>query len=151
MFSHEFDFSDEIITLTLESQRRVVSEEVVVGTKMPGGGGRGRLYLTRHCHHHNDFFMGSDESHFNVSFVASGIVTRRCPQTTTFQERESRSEVPIKPTSSAYSLNALPLGQIARLVVICRCILFAQELTETAWREDRHVIHVNESRGQWCG
>ena len=43
MFSHEFDLSDEIIMLTLESQRRVVSEEVVVGAKMPGGGGRGRL------------------------------------------------------------------------------------------------------------
>ena len=28
----------------------VVSEEMLVGTKIPGGGGRGRLYLTLHCH-----------------------------------------------------------------------------------------------------
>ena len=41
---------------------RVVSEEVLVGTEMPGAdGGRGRLYLTVHCHHQNDFCikMGS--------------------------------------------------------------------------------------------
>ena len=38
-----------------------------------GGGGRGReiIYLSLHCHHQNDFCikMGSDESHFNVSFI----------------------------------------------------------------------------------
>ena len=115
---------------------------------MPGGGGRGRLYLTRHCHRHNDFYMGSDESHFNVSFV------RHCHTAVSTNHnfpREGESKRRIKPTSSAHSLNALPLGQIARLVVICRCILFAQELTETARRKDRHVIHVNESRGQCCG
>ena len=32
----------------------VVSEEVLAGTEIPGGGGRGRLYLTLHCHHQND-------------------------------------------------------------------------------------------------
>ena len=41
-------------------QRRVVSEELLVGTEIPGGlgggveGERGRLYLTLHCHHQND-------------------------------------------------------------------------------------------------
>ena len=35
-----------------------------------GGGGRGKnIYLSLHCHHHNDscIKMSSDESHFNVS------------------------------------------------------------------------------------
>ena len=42
-----------------------------MGAKIPGGGGRGRLYLTLHCHHLKDscIKMGSDESHFNVSFI----------------------------------------------------------------------------------
>ena len=33
---------------------RVVSKEVLTGTEIPGGGGRGRLYLSLHCHHQND-------------------------------------------------------------------------------------------------
>ena len=39
-----------------------------------GGGERGRLYLSLHCHHQNDFCikMGSDESHFNVSVGSDG-------------------------------------------------------------------------------
>ena len=31
--------------------------------------------------------MGSDESHFNVSLILRGKVTRPCPQTTTFEEK----------------------------------------------------------------
>ena len=31
--------------------------------------------------------MGSDESHFNVSLIVRGKVTRRFPQTTTFEEK----------------------------------------------------------------
>ena len=31
--------------------------------------------------------MGSDESHFNVSFNVRNKVTRPCPQTTTFEEK----------------------------------------------------------------
>ena len=56
-----------------------------------GGGGRGRLlYLSLHCHHQNDSCtkMGSDESHFNVSLIVRDKVTRQCPQTTTFEEKE---------------------------------------------------------------
>ena len=32
------------------------------------------IYLSRHCHHHNDFCItvGSDESHFNVSVGSDG-------------------------------------------------------------------------------
>ena len=45
--------------------RRAVSEEVLAGTEIPGGGGgRGRLYLSLHCHHQNDscIKMGSDSA-----------------------------------------------------------------------------------------
>ena len=60
--------------------------------------------LSLHCHHRNDFCikMGSDESHFNVSLIVRDKVTRRCPQTTTFEEegepKRIRTEVPL-PTS----------------------------------------------------
>ena len=33
----------------------LVSEEVLAGTEVPGGGGRGRLYPMLRCHHQNDF------------------------------------------------------------------------------------------------
>ena len=63
-------------------------------------GGREIIYLSLHCHHQNDFYikMGSDESHFNVSFIVRDKVTRQCPQTTTFKEKGEpkryRTEVP---------------------------------------------------------
>ena len=52
-------------------------EEVLVGTEIPGDGGRKRLYLTLHCHHQNDscIQMGSNESRFHVSLIARGKVT----------------------------------------------------------------------------
>ena len=47
------------------------------------------LYLSLHCLHQNDFCikMGSDESHFNVSLIVRGNVTKQCPQTATFEEK----------------------------------------------------------------
>ena len=47
------------------------------------------IYLSLHCHHQNDscIKVGSDESHFNVSLIVRDKVTRRCPQTTTFEEK----------------------------------------------------------------
>ena len=39
--------------------------------------------------------MGSDESHFNVSVIVTDKVTRQCPQTTTFGERELLSLIHI--------------------------------------------------------
>ena len=63
-----------------------------------GGGGRGgdgereRLYTYRytHCHHQNDscIKMGRAESHFNVSLIVRGKVTRPCLQTTTFEDKD---------------------------------------------------------------
>ena len=71
-----------------------------------GGGARGMevgeretVYLSLHCHHQKDFRvkLGSDESHFNVSLIVGDTITRQCPQTTTFEENESRIE--FKPRS----------------------------------------------------
>ena len=47
------------------------------------------MYLWLHCHHQNDscIKMGSEKSHFNVSVIVRNKVTRRCPQTTTFEEK----------------------------------------------------------------
>ena len=52
-------------------------------------GEREIIYLSLHCHHLKDFCVkvGSDESHFNVSLIVRGKVTRQCPQTTTFEEK----------------------------------------------------------------
>ena len=43
-------------------------------TSIPGGGARGRLCLTLHCHRQNDFHikMGSNESRSNVSLTIKG-------------------------------------------------------------------------------
>ena len=52
-------------------------------------GGVEIIYLSLHCHHQNDLCIkvGSDESHFNVSLIVRGKVTRQCLQTTTFEEK----------------------------------------------------------------
>ena len=84
-------------------QRPVVSEEVlalVACTEIPEDGGRGRLYLTLHCHHRKDpcIKMGGDEGHFNVSLTVRDKITGQCPQTTIFFEergepKRNRTEV----------------------------------------------------------
>ena len=53
------------------------------------GGGRGGLYTYRYTvtTRMTCIKMGSDESHFNVSLIVRDKVTRRCPQTTTFEEK----------------------------------------------------------------
>ena len=58
------------------------------------------INLSLHCHHQNDscIKMGSDESHFNVSLILKGKVTRQCPQTTTFLKR-NESQSGIEPRS----------------------------------------------------
>ena len=59
------------------------------------------IYLSLHCHHQNDFYIkvGSDESHFNDSFIVRDKVTRQSPQTTTCEEKGEpkriRTEVPL--------------------------------------------------------
>ena len=63
-------------------------------------GKREIIYLSLHYHHQNDCIeMGSDESHFNVSLIARDVVTRQCPQATTFQEKGEpkriRTKIPL--------------------------------------------------------
>ena len=74
-----------------------MSTETIRLTRDGEKGGKGvwkwrkkTIYLSLHCHHQNDSCvkMGSDESHFNVSFVVRDTVTRRCPQSTTFLKRK---------------------------------------------------------------
>ena len=58
-------------------------------------GKREIIYQSLHCHHQNDSWikMGSVESHFNVSQIATDKVTRQCPQTTTFEEKGQTKRV----------------------------------------------------------
>ena len=68
----------------------------------------GIIYLSLHCHHQNDscIKMGSDESHFNVSLIVRDKVTRKCPQTTIFEEKGQpkriRTEVPLLTSLTPY-------------------------------------------------
>ena len=54
------------------------------------------IYLSLHCHHYNDSCIkmgsGESESHFNVSLIVRGKVTRQRPQTTTFEGSRSGFE-----------------------------------------------------------
>ena len=53
------------------------------------GGERELVSNPLHCHHQNDFRikMGSDVSHFNVSIIVQGKVTRQCPSITIFEAK----------------------------------------------------------------
>ena len=64
------------------------------------------------CHHQNDscIKMGGDESHFNVSLTVRDKVTRRCSQTTAFEQKEELKWIR-RPPSAAYQPNTLLLGQ----------------------------------------
>ena len=71
-------------------------------------GKREIIYLSVLCPHQNDscIKMGSDVSHFNVSFIVRDKVTRQCPQTTTFEEKGEpkriRAEVPLLTSLTPY-------------------------------------------------
>ena len=75
---------------------------------MEVGEERKYIYLSLHCHHQNDscIKMGSNESHFNVSLIVRDKVTRQCPRTTTFEEKEEpkriRTEVPLLTSLTPY-------------------------------------------------
>ena len=66
-----------------------------VGRGLWRWGKREIKYLSLHCHHQNDscIKVGSDESHFNVSLIVRDKVTRQCPQTTTFEEKEEPMQI----------------------------------------------------------
>ena len=52
-------------------------------------GKREIIYLSLHCHHQIDFCMkmGSDKSHFNVSFIVRDKVTRLSTNHNLFEEK----------------------------------------------------------------
>ena len=66
-----------------------------MGTEIPGGVGRGRLYLSLHCDHQNDscIKMGSDESNFNISLTVRDKVTRQCGLPQLLKRKESRNGI----------------------------------------------------------
>ena len=69
-----------------------------------------RLYITLHCHHQNYpciIKMDNEESHFNVSVIVRGKVTK----TATNFCRERRAEAESNRGPSAYQPNASPPGQ----------------------------------------
>ena len=73
-----------------------------------GGGGRGRVYTYRYTvtTRMTSIKMGSDESHFNVSFYVRDKVTRQCPQITIFEEKGEpkriQTEVPLLTSLMSY-------------------------------------------------
>ena len=60
------------------------------GTEIPGGGGRGRLYPTLHCHYRHDS-RNEDGTAMKAILMNVGVVrdkvTSKRPQTTAFEER----------------------------------------------------------------
>ena len=75
-----------------------------------GWGKRDIIFLSLHCHHQNDscIKMGSDESHFHVSFVRG---SHKAVSTDHNIWRERRADADSNRSPSAYKPNALPLGQ----------------------------------------
>ena len=82
------------------------NDEVLLGTEIPGDGGRKRLYLTLHCHHPNDscIQMGSNESRFNVSLTVRGRQSHETVSTNhkQFRKRERRAQSESNRGPSAY-------------------------------------------------
>ena len=79
----------------------------LLGTGRRGGG---VIYLSVYCHYQNDscIKMGSDESHFNVSFIVRDEVTRQCPQNhNAFEEKGEpkryRTEILLLTSLTPYS------------------------------------------------
>ena len=54
------------------------------------------ISLSLHCHHQNDFCIkvGRDGSHFKCFIIVRDKATRRCPQTTTFEEKSDPKQIP---------------------------------------------------------
>ena len=68
---------------------------------MGGGGGVDYIPIATLSNTRTDSCVktGSDESHFNVSLIAKYEATRRCPQTTTFEENGEPKRIRTELTS----------------------------------------------------
>ena len=87
-----------------------------------GGGGGEIIYLSLHCHHQNDF-LGRDESHFNVSVGSDGQSHMTVSANHNLFEEKGEPEVVSNRGPSAYQPNALPLGQTGLHSVSIQMIL----------------------------
>ena len=85
-------------------------------------GGGGIIYLSLHCHHQNDF-LGTDESHFNVSVGSDGQSHKTVSANHNLFEEKGEPEVVSNRSTSAYQPNALPLGQTGLHSVSIQMIL----------------------------
>ena len=82
-----------------------------MGTEIPGGGRKHRLYLTLHCHRQNDIKMAIDKSHFNASLIVRGKVTKTVPINHNLLKRERRAEAEPNRGPSVYQPNAFSRGE----------------------------------------
>ena len=80
-------------------------------TEIPGGGGRGRLYLPLHCHHQSDSALRSaiTRAVLKLSLTEGELHKTECTDHTFRRERTAEAES--NRSSSPYKSNALPLGQ----------------------------------------
>ena len=95
-------------------------------------GKREIIFISLHCHHQNDscIKMGSDESQFNVSVIVRDKVTRQCPQTTIFKEKEEPKQIRIEVPLLTSLTNALPLSQTGSLALTAADIDFDVDPTK---------------------
>ena len=84
-----------------------------------GWGKREIIYLSLQYHHQNDccIKMGSDESHFNVSLIVRGKVTKTVSTNDNLSGEKGEAETEWSRGPSAYQPNALPLSQTGSLSV----------------------------------
>ena len=114
---------------------QVVSKEVLARTEIPWG----RLYLTLHCHHQNDFCikMGSNESHSDVSLIVRGIVTRQYPQ-------KKRAEAKSNQSLSVYQTNTFT-PRPNWLTSFCCVTLNMATLYVRVWQVTFNILVILES------
>ena len=96
------------MVLTSTETVRIIRDGENRGKGVWRWGEREIVYLSLHCHHHNDFCTkeGSDGSHFNVSLIVRDKVSRHCPQTTIFEDKGEpkriRTEIPLLTSLTPY-------------------------------------------------
>jgi len=71
----------------------------VFGAQIARDGGRERIYLMLLCHHHNDscIKMGSEESHFNVSFIVRDKDKDKVYRPQLLKRKENRNRLEPRP------------------------------------------------------
>ena len=84
--------------------------------------------------------MGTEESHFNSALIARGKLTRRCPQSTTFQKEmnaEAGNQTDVVCLLDQPS--AWPLGQVGNLVFYTQSVI----TVISQWAKQAH-FHVRK-------